>query len=658
MQSSQMIETHSTAMHTETFSEVKTMSTVSVKKSHSLHRKKSKREEKNVSVKNSSEKVQKKLKNEGTKAIEVNSNCQSCGKAVYAMERIKAEKLSWHKECFRCKECNKLLSVETFQSHLSNVYCKPHFKLLFAPKVVEDDEQEKKRPKKHQMIICESNPQELPPDVIRASDKPDLGLEELASLDVKSRFQMFEQGPKEPELKPVEHHLSRDKSSTLLSKLAKFKSKGMDIGVSDDYLNGIPIEPSSSEEDDDDGDATLRKSYKQTAQREQPVSFCNMSEILGKFETGDVNGKERRDERKEEIRNIRNRMFMGKQAKIKEMYQQSVMQSEQTVTSAEKIAKEFQLDSEKASSLKERFENGEIYKEDDGQQKSKEIDDKTLFNSAISKNSRSLFQELDATNKHSGPLSPPPKNVEPRRKEKIFIPKDVVRAADRVDDVKIETSDISNKFKFFETYQPTAERKQFRMTPPRETNKRDSPEQEVYRDPTIVREEDTTFVDSNIAQQRHTASRMINVFKKMEEDLKKDAPQGPKPLKRFTPPPPGADYHAPSSSEEEYSDEEYSEEYSEEEEEDNVKRYSADDEALKQAQALAKAKNMKNRFENWSEHEPKLNQSPSVILEFQNMDGKDDSQIESAKSLRQKFESMRTNNISKTQSQTKVNRFV
>lgn len=56
--------------------------------------------------------------------------------------------------------------------------------------------------------------------------------------------------------------------------------------------------------------------------------------------------------------------------------------------------------------------------------------------------------------------------------------------------------------------------------------KHDAPEQEVYRDPTIVREEDTTIADSSIAQQRHTASRMINVFKQMEEDLKTDKPQG------------------------------------------------------------------------------------------------------------------------------------
>jgi hypothetical protein len=33
----------------------------------------------------------------------------------------------------------------------------------------------------------------------------------------------------------------------------------------------------------------------------------------------------------------------------------------------------------------------------------------------------------------------------------------------------VETADVSNKFKFFETYKaPEKERKQFRITPPRE----------------------------------------------------------------------------------------------------------------------------------------------------------------------------------------------
>lgn len=30
-------------------------------------------------------------------------------------------------------------SVETYTSHEGNLYCKPHFKSLFAPKVIEDD---------------------------------------------------------------------------------------------------------------------------------------------------------------------------------------------------------------------------------------------------------------------------------------------------------------------------------------------------------------------------------------------------------------------------------------------------------------------------------------------------------------------------------------
>lgn len=53
--------------------------------------------------------------------------------------------------------------------------------------------------------------------------------------------------------------------------------------------------------------------------------------------------------------------------------------------------------------------------------------------------------------------------------EQSYLDLEVVRAADRTEDVRIETADISNKFKFFETYKPAAgEKKQFRITPPRD----------------------------------------------------------------------------------------------------------------------------------------------------------------------------------------------
>ncbi|XP_045539721.1 uncharacterized protein LOC106716692 [Papilio machaon] len=634
-----------------TYQEMHVTETRQVKKKTKSKRHK---DEASISVSKSSEKLHKKLK---ACNGESNPQCEKCARPVYAMERVKAERRAWHKECFRCVQCNKQLTVETYQSDHTTLYCKPHFKQLFEPKPVDDEDETDAAPKKHQMIICESNPVELPPDVVRASDKPDLGLEELAQLDVKSRFEVFERAAqKTPEPPLLEPRAPREKSSALLSKIAKFKAKGMDIGVSDEYLNGVEVEHSSSEqEDDDDEDSVLKKSYKQTSCREQPVSFCNMSEIVGKFEAGQHAAADRHRERKQEIQNIRSRLFMGKQAKIKEMYEQSVMQSEQSQTSAEKICRELELDAEKARQIKQRFENG-AFNDENQPPKNRDIDDKALFNEGIAKKSRSIFLELDA-NAKSLPVSPPPQDV-PKRKEIPFVPKDVVRAADRVEDVKIETADISDRFRFFETYRPETERKEFRMTPPRHTQRCKSPSPEVYQEPSVVRGGGGGGGggDAALAADRHTASRMINVFRQMEEQQHRhEDHQGPKPLKRFTPPPPGEEGHQGESSECS------SEEEEEDSEEERMREYlqaRERDEALKQAQQLARTKSFRERFEKWSESEPA--RSPSaVLIEREHNDEDGESQLETARSLREKFEKMKVQQSVVTKTTTpKVNRFV
>ncbi|KAJ8707488.1 hypothetical protein PYW08_010740 [Mythimna loreyi] len=655
--SSSLIQSESRVQRS--YQEVQVSEQRTVKKKSKSRRHK---DEGTISVSKSSEKLFKKMK----AATDTDSipHCEKCSRPVYAMERIKAEKRIWHKECFRCVQCNKQLTVETYQSDHTTLYCKPHFKQLFEPKPVgEEDVTDAPVPKKHQMIICESNPVELPPDVVRASDKPDLGLEELSQLDVKSRFQVFERKAKanvSEEPLPQEPRAPREKTAAILSKLAKFKAKGMDVGVSDDYLNGVPVEQSSSEpeDDDDDEDSVLKKSYKHTASREQPISFCNMSEIVGKFETGQHSSSERHRERKQEIQNIRSRLFMGKQAKIKEMYEQSVLQSEQGVTSAEKISRELDVNAEKARAIKQRFENGEVFNDENQPPRNREIDDRALFNEGIGKKSRSIFLELDANAKSVPPTSPPPGDV-PKRKEIPFIPKDVVRAADKLEDVKIETSDISDRFKFFETYKPKSERKEFRMTPPRQTQRPKSPSPEIYHEPSVVRSDDTA-VDTGVAASRHTASRMINVFRQLEHQQNQpDDQQGPKPLKRFTPPPPGENNHQGDSSEEEYSSEEYEDEDSEDERRRVYLEARQRDEALKQAQQLARTKSFRDRFENWSESEPQRSPSAVVIQRQPENDDDGESQLETAKSLRQKFESMNMtqSNVTKT-FVPKVNRFV
>jgi hypothetical protein len=54
-----------------------------------------------------------------------------------------------------------------------------------------------------------------------ASDKPDLGLEELSSLNVKSRYQVFEKSETGPEVERSPSSVSVKRSPSILSKLAK-----------------------------------------------------------------------------------------------------------------------------------------------------------------------------------------------------------------------------------------------------------------------------------------------------------------------------------------------------------------------------------------------------------------------------------------------------
>lgn len=114
-----------------------------------------------------------------------------------------------------------ILSFDTYESHEGKLYCKPHFKSLFSPKVVEDNEPVK--PRKPQLIIAENQPVELPADVVRSSDKTDSGLEELQQLNLKSRFEVFEKGctedKKEVQLDRSPSGVKR--SASILSKLAR-----------------------------------------------------------------------------------------------------------------------------------------------------------------------------------------------------------------------------------------------------------------------------------------------------------------------------------------------------------------------------------------------------------------------------------------------------
>ncbi|XP_066299802.1 microtubule-associated protein futsch-like isoform X3 [Branchiostoma lanceolatum] len=60
--------------------------------------------------------------------------CRACEKTVYAMEKIATDHDTFHKSCFKCDQCKKVLSLGTFAGIHDKLYCKPHFKQLFQAK--------------------------------------------------------------------------------------------------------------------------------------------------------------------------------------------------------------------------------------------------------------------------------------------------------------------------------------------------------------------------------------------------------------------------------------------------------------------------------------------------------------------------------------------
>merc|ERR1711874_71185 len=102
----------------------------------------------------------------------------------------------------------------------------------------------------------ENNPDELPEDVVRATDKPDYGLEELSSANVKQKFSMFENKAKEKETRSVEPaHVRR--SQSLMNKAARFlkndddDSEG-DYGVDNSYLGEYDEDDEDEEEEEEE----------------------------------------------------------------------------------------------------------------------------------------------------------------------------------------------------------------------------------------------------------------------------------------------------------------------------------------------------------------------------------------------------------------------
>jgi len=630
--------------------------------------------------------------------VTVSSDCKACSKQVFQMEKIVAEKAAWHKNCFRCSECSKTLTLESYQSHEGTLYCKPHFRELFRPKAVVEDEAEARKERmlrRPKMIVLESNPDVLPDDVVRATAKPDYGLEELGSLNVRDRFSMFEAGDKEDDrsLEPI--HVKR--SQSMINRAARFLRDGEDSGEEGSDLEGVSEGEEEGEEDveeeeeelDEDGNVIEKVSHKKQSKKED---LAEMKEKRTRREEGTR-------KRKEELGRFRQMLCAGKNSHVKDMFESGTFGQEKLHD-----REEIKIDESRAAKgLKEKFEKGLMT---EAEYASERAEVEEIFRDAeTAKKARNLFNAIDSAVEKDGSAQilrsqsfgqrDNRRSSQEVRRPIATIAEDIIRCHDAaLEEEPVETEDLASKFMFFAKFEDrqkeseAAPRKVFRITPPRDSaqgvgaygedlvvpvlkNKCAAPNCSVCKLRGLVQEETDFGRDPNLIKctdnyqdevDCRNTQNVLNMFKKLESkyatgedsDEAGDENSGPRPLHRFTPPPEG---------ESEYEDDEYSGEEgeytSEDGEEDEEDDEDLDDEAkekykdeILQMLSAKKAANLRAKFEKWEAEENRQNQ--------ENKDGDEVMpSLDSTRNLRSMFES-KAQEASKVQvrDRPKVNRFV
>lgn len=143
-------------------------------------------------------------------------DCHECHKRVYEMEKIVADKVVYHKTCFRCAHCNRVLSLGNYATGgAGKLYCKPHFISLFKVKGNYDEG------------FVQDKPAGRRSDVAGSSENDEPSSDELARMiSMASAKSVFERGGTTQT--PSPHVTSQDSElpapATTRNLLAKFET--------------------------------------------------------------------------------------------------------------------------------------------------------------------------------------------------------------------------------------------------------------------------------------------------------------------------------------------------------------------------------------------------------------------------------------------------
>jgi len=528
--------------------------------------------------------------------IEVNKLCPICGKEPYLVERLVAEKSWYHKTCFRCKECNKLLTLDTYKSHEGVIYCVTHHRDLFKPKtVVRDvigeiqqrkemmagdssaDTLDKHRAQANRMetIVRENKPVKL--EGVVKSRVDDSKWEGLDSLDVGSKFAMFEKGGGETSA-PSDRY-------GIMEKLKRLQA-GEDV---EELLAEIDEELPSDDEEEDLEEAHLTKVQKKAHNAEKLFAEETRKDKLA-------------DVKKAELKALREKLMAGTIDNIHDSFDEQMHR---------KIKKtKVDVRSATAKKFMQMFDDGKVPEGVSASDKMTiEKEAELEMMRTKKRGERDFFKKME-----SGELDEE-KTTEPKQ-PKLLVGKfkDTTTVSengnsDENGELEPEHATLSKKFSFFEHFEETSERKG--AIPSNERSH---------------------------AAKECKASAVLNKFKDMEKRAANGEPiddeaSNRRPLKRFTPP-----RKLGEESGSEYSDSEYS--YSDSDDYSSSD-YSSEgegeeeDEYLKSIREAARAKELRAKFEEW---EAQVGEDGG----YTNLVDEDGRPLETASKLRNRFERLNT----------------
>jgi len=528
-------------------------------------------------------------------AIEINKICKICGKEPYVVERLVAEKSWWHKNCFRCKECNKILSLDTYASHQGVIYCKPHHKDLFKPKAVTKDsveeimkknidfscydenniegnsktlERHQRQQRRMETIVRENKPVEL--EGVIKSRVDDQKWEGLDKLDVGSKFMMFERrGSSE------EKHGASDRYG-IMEKLKRLQA-GEDVA---DLLAEMDDEMPDEKEDEDEDpeDYGLTEVQKKAVHAEKLFGEESKKDKLLL-------------QRKKEIKALRERLMAGTRDSVLDSFDE---------LNHRKIKKtEIDVRGANAKKFMDMFNNGEVpegMSASDRTTLEKEAELQVMRSKK--RGERDFFKKMESGEmKDDGPKEP-----------KLLIGKLKMNEngeGEENGENDPECATMSKKFSFFENF--------------KEGKKSEA---------------DVTS-DRMHAAKECKASSVLNKFKDMEKRVangEDDYIRSRKDIKRFTPPRKLGDESGSEYSDSEYSDSDYSE--SEDYSSDSLgEAEGQDDEYLRNVREAARAKQLRAKFEEW---EATVGEDGG----YTNLVDEDGRPLETASKLKNRFEQL------------------